>query len=122
MFRSPLLKHDLSDLSVNVGDNLIKPSEKVCDLGVILDQMLSFADHISAIYQSAHFPIRNIGRIRNILSFDDCATLFHALIGSRKVERLQKVQNQAARILTRSPRRDHTTPVLFPYRDIEFRY
>ena len=29
-----------------------------------------------------------------------------------KVERLQKVQNQAARILTRSPRRDHITPVL----------
>ena len=52
--------------------------------------------------------------------------LIHALIGSRldycnsllyniadaKVERLQKVQNQAARILTRSPRRDHITPVL----------
>ena len=34
VFRSPMLKHDLSDLSVNVGANLIKPSEKVCDLGV----------------------------------------------------------------------------------------
>ena len=89
-----MLKHDLSGLSVNVGGN--------------------------------HFLIRNIGRIRNLLSFDVCATLVHALIGSRfdycnsllyniadaKIERLQKVQNQAARILTRSPRRDHITPVL----------
>ena len=43
----------------------IKPSEKVRDLGVILDQTLSFDDHISTICQSAHFHIRNIGRIRN---------------------------------------------------------
>ena len=60
VFRSPLLKHDLSDLSVNVGGNLIKPSVKVRDLGVILDQTLSFDDHISAICQSAHFHIMNI--------------------------------------------------------------
>ena len=83
VFRSPMLKHDLSDLSVNVGGNVIKPSEKVRDLGVILDQTLSFDDHISTIFQSALFHIRNIGRIRNLLSFDACATLIHALIGSR---------------------------------------
>ena len=125
VFRSPMLKHDLSDMSVNVGGNLINPSVKVRDLGVILDQTLSFDDHISAICQSAHFHIRNIGRIRNLLFFDACATLVNALIGSRldycnsllyniadaKIERLQKVQNQGARILTRSPRRDHITPV-----------
>ena len=65
-------------------------------------------------------------RLYIILLFDACATLIHALIGTRldycnlllyniadaKVEKLQKVQNQAARILTRSPRRDHITPVL----------
>ena len=44
VFRSLMLKHDLSDLSVNVGGNVIKPSEKVRDLGVILDQTLSFDD------------------------------------------------------------------------------
>ena len=101
VFRSPMLKQDLSDLSVYVGG---KPSEKVRDLGVILDQTLSFDDHISTICQSSHFHIRNIGRIRNLLSFDACATLIQALIGSRldycnsllyniadtKVERLQK--------------------------------
>ena len=121
-----MLKHDLSDLSVNVGGKVIKPSEKGRDVGVTLDQTLSFDDHISTICQSAHFHIRNIGMIRNLLSFDACAALIHALIGSRldycnsllykiadaKVERFRKVQNQAARILTRSHRRDHITPVL----------
>ena len=83
VFRSPMLKHDLSDLSVNVGGNLIRPSVKVRDLGVILDRTLSLDDHISAIWQSAHFHISNIDRIRNLLSLDACATLIHALIGSR---------------------------------------
>ena len=126
VFRSPMLKHGLSDLSANVGGNVIKPSEKMRDLGVILDQTFTFDDNISTICQSAHFHFRNIGSIRNLLSFNACATLIHALIGScldycisllyniadAKIERLQKVQNQAARILTRSPHRDHSTPVL----------
>ena len=83
VFRSLMLQKVFSDLPVNVGGNLIKQSEKVRDLGVILDQTLSFDDHISAVCQSAHFQIRNIGRIRNLLSFDACATLIHALICSR---------------------------------------
>ena len=51
VFRSPMLKHDLSDLSVNVGGNVIKPSKKVRDLGLILDQTFYFDDHISVICQ-----------------------------------------------------------------------
>ena len=46
-----MLKHDLRDMSVNFRGNVLKPSEKVCDLGVILDQTLSFDDHISTICQ-----------------------------------------------------------------------
>ena len=41
---------------------------------------------------------------------DYCNSLLYN-IADAKVERLQKVQNQAARILTRSPLRDHITPV-----------
>ena len=49
VFRSPMLKHDLSDLSVYVGGKVIKPSEKVRDLGVTLDQTFSFDDHILSV-------------------------------------------------------------------------
>ena len=126
IFRSTQMKHDLNSLSVNVGDSQIVPSVKLRNLGVILDQSLTFDDHISAICQSVHFHIRSIGKVRKLLSFDACASLIHALIGSRldycnsilynlpdsKISRLQRVQNQAARILTRSPRREHITPVL----------
>ena len=106
IFKSTQMKHDLNSLSVNVGDSQIVPSVKVRNLRVILDQSLTFDDHISAICQSVHFHIRSIGKVRKLLSFDVCSSLIHALIGSRldycnsilynlpdsKISRLQKIQ------------------------------
>ena len=83
IFRSPLLKQNLSDLSVSVGDMQVSPSSKVRDLCVVFDQYLTFHDHISGICKSTHFHLRGIGRIRNLLTFDATAHLIHALITSR---------------------------------------
>ena len=96
------------------------------DLGVTFDQFLNFDDHITAICRSTYFHIRNIGKIRNLLSYNACSSIIHALISCRldycnsllynvpthKTDRLQRLQNQCARILTKSPRREHITPVL----------
>ena len=124
--RSALLNQNLSDLSIVVGDSQVFPSSKVRDLGVVFDQYLTFHDHISGICRSTHFHLRSIGWIRNLLTFDATAQLIHALITTRldfcnsilynlpnnKIERLQRIQNQAARMLKRIPRRNHITPVL----------
>ena len=126
IFRSPILKQNLSDLSVSVGDMQVSPSSKVRDLGVVFDQYLTFHDHISGIFKSINFHLHGIGRIRNLLTFDATAQLIHALITSRldfcnsilynlpnkQIERLQRIQNQAARMLKRIPGRKHITPVL----------
>ena len=85
------------------------------DLGLIFDQFLNFEDHITTICRSTHFHIRNIGKIRNFLSYDACSTIMHALscrldycnyilynVPKRKTDRLQRHQNQCARILTKS--------------------
>ena len=77
------LKYDLSGLSINVGESIITQSSKVRDLGVTFDQFLNFDDHITAICRSTHFHIRNIGKIRNLLSYDACSTIIHALISCR---------------------------------------
>ena len=119
VFRSPQLKCDLSGLSVNVGESMI--SSKVRDLGVIFAQFLNFDDHITAICRSTHFHIRNIGKLRDLLLYHACSTIIQALISCRldycnyilynvpkiKTDRLQRLQNQCARILTKSPRREH---------------
>ena len=46
IFRSPLLKTDLSDVSISVGDSQISSSPKVHDLGVIFDNCLSLDAHV----------------------------------------------------------------------------
>ena len=113
-------------MSVNVGDSNILPSPKVRDLGVIFAECLTLDAHISNICRRAHFHLRNIGRIRMLLSFEALSQLIHALITTTLdycngilfnlpkniIERLQRIQNQAARMLKRIPRRNHTTPVL----------
>ena len=99
----------------------VSPSSKVRDLGVAFDQYLTFHDHISGICKSTHFHLRGVGRIRNFLTFDATAQLIHALITSRldfsnlpnkQIERFQRIQNWAVRMLKRIPRRYHITPVL----------
>ena len=105
-------------MCVGVGDMQVSPSSKVRDLGVVFGQYLTFHDHISGICRSSHFHLRSIGRIRNLLTFDATAQLIHALITTRldfckhilynllnnKIERLQRIQNHAARMIKRIPR------------------
>ena len=82
VFRSPRLRCDLSGLSVNVGESQITQSLKGRDLGVTFDIYL-FDDHITAICRSTYFYIRNIGKIRNLLSYNACSTIIHVLISCR---------------------------------------
>ena len=126
VFRSSQLRCDLSGLSVNVGESQITPSLKVRDLGVTFDLVLNFDNHITAICRNTYFHIRNIGKTRNLLSYNTCSTIIHALISCRfdycssqlhnvptnNTDRLQRLQNQCARIMTKSPRREHITPVI----------
>ena len=51
----------------------------------------------------------------NLLSFDACSTIIIYALNSCQLDycnSVQKLQNQCARILTKSARSDHITPVL----------
>ena len=83
IFRSPLLRTDLSSVSINVGNSQTLSSSKARDLGVVFDDCLSLDAHISAICRSTHFHLRIIGRVRNLITTDAAAQLIQALISSR---------------------------------------
>ena len=84
------------------------------------------AAHISRVCSAAHLHLRNISRIRPFLSQTTTEQLVHAFVTSRldmgnallsgvtqaQLSRLQRVQNCAARLVTRTSRAEHITPVL----------
>ena len=89
-------------------------------------EFLSVDDYISSFCSYTHFHQRNIGRIRHLLSPDatvqripalisiclDCCTTVLCNLPKSSILRLQIIQNQAARILINTPRRDHITDLL----------
>ena len=99
----------------------------VRNLGVIFDKNLTMEKQVSSVLKSCFHQIRTIGSIRQYITTDACKTLVHSLVTSRLdygnallygittalMCRLQKVQNSAARLVTRTRKHDHITPVLF---------
>ncbi|XP_017330014.2 heterogeneous nuclear ribonucleoprotein A0a isoform X1 [Ictalurus punctatus] len=119
-------RSNLSDHMVTLDGLSVSSCTAVKDLGVIIDSSLSFDAHVDNITRIAFFHLRNISKIRNILSLHDAEILVHAFVtsrldycnallsecSSRNINKLQLVQNAAARVLTRTRRYDHITPIL----------
>ncbi|KAK5851958.1 hypothetical protein PBY51_023469 [Eleginops maclovinus] len=121
----PLLRK-VGDLLLEVDGCYITPSPVVRNLGVILDPTLSFQSHIINITKSAFYHLKNISRLRPSLSASVTETLIHCFISTRldycnailtglpskTLDRLQYVQNSAARVLTGIKPWQHITPTL----------
>ena len=87
---------------------------------------ISFQQHVSRTCQICYFELRRINSIRHYLSQDALKTLISAFVLSRidycnsllagcpkqLIHKLQKVQNNAARLICRTPKFDHISPVL----------
>ncbi len=89
----------------------------------ILETDLNFSSHVKAVSKSTYYHLKNIARIRSFVSSQYLEKLVHAFITSRvdycngllpkkSIRQLQLIQNAAARILTRTRKSEHITPVL----------
>ena len=124
--KSMLSKINSHKLSLHVGDNDIQSAAKVRNLGVIFDSNMSFNNQISNISRSVRYQLRNLSFIRKCLTKDATEKLIHALISSRldfcnsllsglpfqQINRLQSLQNSAARLVTLTKKTTHITPIL----------
>ncbi len=93
---------------------------------MLFDSNLSFESHISSICKTVFFHLTNISKLRPMLSMSNAEILIHAFMTSkldycnallggcsaRLINKLQIVQNAAARVLTITRKYDHITPVL----------
>ena len=92
----------------------------------MLDTTLSMDDQVKAVCRTAYAQLRDIGHIRRYLTTDAAKKVVNSLVTTRLdyfssllygipgrlLARLQKVQNTAARIVSRTSRYAHITPVL----------
>ncbi len=99
---------------------------EVRNLGVLFDSNLSFDIHVSSICKTAFFHLKNISKQRPMLSMSNAEMLIHTFVTSRLdycnallggcsaclINKVQMVQNAAARVLTRTRKYDHFSPVL----------
>ncbi len=104
----------------------VDSSSSVRNLGVLFDSNLSFDSHVSSICKTAFFHLKNISKLRPMLSMSNAEISIHAFMTSRLdycnallggcsarlINKLQMVQNSAARVLTRTRKYDHISPVL----------
>ncbi len=91
----------------------------------MIDDQLSFTDHIATTARSCRFALYNIRKIRPFLSEQAAQLLVQALVLSRldycnvllaglpacTIKPLQLIQNAAARVVFNEPKKAHVTPL-----------
>ena len=119
-------KAEREKLSAHLKTLALNTKHQARNLGVIFDADLNFETHIKNITKTSFYHLRNIAKVQPFLSQADTERLMHAFITSRldycnsllsglpkkNISQLQMIQNAAARVLTKTRRRAHITPVL----------
>ena len=111
---------------ISIGDSTISPVECVRNLGVQIDQHLTMDKQVTAVCKACNFHLYRLSSIRRYITTDGARSVVQALITSRldycnsllanltntQMKRLKSIQHKAARLVTRTPLREHITPVL----------
>ena len=112
-------KHSLTD--VVIGDSILQPTAVARNIGVMFDSELSIKSQVSKLCQVAFFHLHRIRSIRDCFIQHETELLVHSLVISRLdygngllyyvtdqlLDKLQRVQNVAARIVVRACRYNH---------------
>ena len=119
-------KEERLKVSAQLQSAMLKTTDQARNLGVIMDSDMKFISHTKQITKSAYYHLKNISRIKGLMSQQDLEKLVHAFVFSRldycngvftglpkkSIRQLQLIQNAAARVLTKTKKVDHITPVL----------
>ena len=120
---SPSVRNEIMIKGTIVDGKCIRFVRSARNLGVIIDDELNFNEQISKVVSSCFYTIRKITRIRNFLETSHLKTLVSALILSKidycnalylglsaiNLEKLQSVQNSAARLIFKGNKFDRTS-------------
>ena len=121
---SQLNKINKPVLKLNGAEVIAK--QEVKNLGVIFDEHLTLSSHVSLLCQRMFLEIRNISLHRKYLADEVVCQLMVSLVLSKMdycnslfsglpqvlINKLQRVQNCAAKVCLRKRKYDHATPLL----------
>ena len=121
---SPRIKNNMPH--IELGNMTVPTSTVAKNIGVFFDDALTMKNHVQHICRVAYFYIHCIGKIRHILDRKTTEIMVNAYVTSRLghgngllygvsdhlLTQLQRVQNSAARLVTKTKRREHITPAL----------
>ena len=127
-------KHNLTD--VVIGDSILKATTVARNLGVMFDSAFNMKSQVSKLCQAAYYHLRRIRAIRDCLTQHATELLVHVLFISRLdygnsllyglpdvlLDKLQRAQNAAARVVLKTSRYDHVTPMLETLHWVPVRY
>ena len=116
----------LSVQQVTVVSSPVTVSSRLRDLGVNIDSQLSLSGHVNALCRSCYHQLRQLRPVTRSLSEDVIRTLVQAFVSCRLdycnslfygmtdelFQRIQGIQNAAARLVTDISRREHISPAL----------
>ena len=111
---------------ISINDESLPLSDKVKNLGVYIDSTLNMESHIKHLARNLNIELRRLRHIRPYVNMDAAKTLASAFMLSKfdycnalmaalpaeKINSLQRIQNNAARMITKRPKRSHVTPIL----------
>ena len=109
--------------SITVGEHQIRRSNQVQNIGAIFDTNAKMEGQVAKTWQTAWFHLYTISKINQYLTKEQKQTIIHAyvtprldqnnsLLGSlplRQMNKLQRVQNSAAKIILGGKKHDHVT-------------
>ena len=101
-------------------------SQSVQNLVLIFDDKLSMKQQVGKLCQSTYLDLRRISSARHVLTVDATKILVTSLVLSRLhycnsllsgmpqqlIEKLQKIQNCSARLIFKTSKRTHASPLL----------
>jgi hypothetical protein len=126
IFGVPQLLTRVTDVRVQFLGKTLLPEPFVKDLGIILDSNLSFNQHVTSLMSSLLGSLCRINRVRHLFNKDILLVILNSLVFSKlfycstiwagtskqNIDKLQLLQNFAARILTNVRKYDHISPAL----------
>ena len=116
----------IGDMSIRIGGENIPASHSAKNIGVVFDSTMEMVAQVNQITKSCYLHLRAISNIRKYLTNDAAEKLVHAFVTSRLdcnnallygiadylIDKLQLIQNNAARVISQKRKHDHITPTL----------